>query len=104
MRDNKDRIYIEFDEEKLKKYDISLDNAIEYLDEIFAKFNMERNKEGWYCGGSFETIGAANIILKKAKWFIKCASKWLWFQADDGCTEDALSYYRDGEQRYVFTK
>ena len=47
MRDNKDRIYIEFDEEKLKKYDISLDNAIEYLDEIFAKFNMKRNKEGW---------------------------------------------------------
>ncbi len=43
-----DKIYIEIDEDKLKKYNISLCNAKEYLDKLFAKMKMERDMEGWF--------------------------------------------------------
>ena len=98
---NMDKIYIEFDEDKLKKYNISLCNAKEYLDKLFAKMNMERDMEGWYTNGCFESIGAITRVLIENKWFIDSINKWWWYQDDIGAVEDLGSLYKNRIPRYV---
>ena len=98
---NMDKIYIEFDETKLKNYGISIDSAREYLDKLYAKMNMERDNEGWYTNGCFESIGAINRVLKDNKWFIDSINKWWWYQDDTGAIEDIGSFYKTGVARYV---
>lgn len=104
MKDNMDKIYIEFDEEKLKKHDISLDSAIEYLDKLFARMNMKRDQEGWYTNGSFESIGAITRVLVDNKWFIDSINKWWWYQDDIEAIEDIGSLHKKGVARYVLAE
>ena len=66
------------------------------IDKVFAKYNFKKTSspDGTvsYSGtGAASDYGAfANLILflKKKDWFMPYLEKWLWYNSDDGKTED----------------
>lgn len=78
---------------KEKKYDVSKIYA--YLDKLFQKRGMVK-KDGWYINGSFTACGAVIINLTSKDWFMENVDEWLWYDEDDGSTEDLKKHYSKG--------
>ena len=97
---------VQFDNEKIIRDDIYTPESVrKATDEMFVdEFDLVKGENGFYYQkGSDEDyvhFMSAILSLKRLDWFMKYASKWLWFENDqdgdygDFYVEDLLSGFR----------
>ena len=88
------KMFIEFDENRIiqdGKYD--LDKIYASLAKAFAKRNMTKDTDNWYTNGDFTTCGSLILVLSQKDWFMNYVKEWLWYDSDDGSTEDLKAHY-----------
>lgn len=92
--DNKHKMLIELDREKIEReqiYDIEELEAC--IVERFAAINIYEDEKGYY-SGSFVELGAIVLDLCDADWFLDNAKTWLWLTLEnntDNPTDDDYS-------------
>lgn len=84
-----------------KEYSLDYDSINQFVQVLFNENNMFLDKNGWYEGGKFETIGVILHVLISQKWFESCVCKLYWYDEESGGIEDVLYYQKYGEVRYV---
>ena len=88
------KMLIELNTNKIEeegKYDLNRINA--YLDKMFTKRNMQKDKDNWYINGDFSGCGSLIITLSRKEWFMDNLVKWLWYDTDDESMEDLKAHY-----------
>ena len=88
------RMLVELDENKIVndgKYSLSKINS--YLSNAFAKRNMIKNADNWYINGNFTSCGSLALTLSRKDWFMNNVKQWLWYDEEDGSTEDLKAHY-----------
>lgn len=79
------------------------------LDKLFDRYQIRKNvlPDGtlsYYGSGiprDFGAFGACILLLKRQTWFLDYVTKWLWFNSDNGRTEDD---FRIEDVLYHYTK
>lgn len=102
--DNKNKMLIELDRDKIKReqiYDIEELEAC--IEERFATKNIYKDKNGVFVGGNFVVLGAIVLDLYHTEWFLDNIKTWSWFELerntdnptdDDYSVEDLLIQFR----------
>ena len=88
------KMLIELDENKILcegKY--SLDKMNSFISNAFKNRNMVKDTENWYANGNFTSCGSLALILSKKDWFMTNVRRWLWYDEEDGSTEDLKAHY-----------
>ena len=91
------KLEIKMDEDKIladQKYRV--ESIYQALEQAFARYRLGKTKEsdGTLCfvgNGNPKDYGAFGCIitsLKEKAWFMDYVTKWIWYNSDDGETED----------------
>lgn len=91
------KMEIKLNEEKiLDEGKLTVAEFIEKIDKLFSRYMMKKiiledgtlSYNGTGCEHDFSHFGLNVLYLKKQKWFMENVTKWLWFNSDDGRTEE----------------
>ncbi len=91
------KLEIKMDEKKIaadRKYQV--ESIYQALEQAFARYRLNKTEEsdGTLCfvgNGNPKDYGAFGCIitsLKEKAWFMDYVTKWIWYNSDDGETED----------------
>ena len=102
------KVEIKLNEKKIE-YDArySISSIYQAIDKAFAKYDFRKEKlsDGTVCyygngnARDYGTFGRITTSLKDKEWFTPYLTKWLWYNSDDGesendfCIEDVLYHY-----------
>ena len=88
------KMLIELDENKiLSEGKYSLDKMNSFISAAFKNRNMVKDTGNWYANGDFTSCGSLALILSKKDWFMSNVQRWLWYDEEDGSTEDLKAHY-----------
>lgn len=86
------KVEIVLNEDKILEEEKNLEVMWLKIDNEYTKYGLKKINKGVYIDAGRDSdwmhFGKANIALAEKRWFTDYVVSWLWFNSDDGKTED----------------